>query len=226
MSPVFLRRRFPGAIGNKDVLHRRTSKTLPRGLGLLTVGHALDNCDVYGLYGELMKDYEDEHGVDPVYETMRRSDPDLSAVPNRITTLDRRLQMKTARPRSLDMSSWSMDSKHSSHTSASTTSSQSNSSSGSTDADNASLAMPSVSRMPSFNASTPSSGKSSSRSIHIPLPCDQQSRTLIAITGGRGYVNIRRGGADSKANPGGKYSTTTPLVNYKDAHVMVWEIKA
>lgn len=122
-SPVVIRRRR-----SKDNEMSRLSKTLPRGLGA-GAGGALfcsttssqgsgDACDVYGLYGELMyvKDCEGESGTlgEPPYETLRRSDPELAAIPAKVSTLDRKLRMKVSRPRSLDLSNWSVDSRSSS----------------------------------------------------------------------------------------------------------------
>ncbi|KAF7989094.1 hypothetical protein HCN44_007404 [Aphidius gifuensis] len=123
-SPVALRRKR-----NKDNDYRG-SKTLPRGFGGVlsnnTTTNGLlstsitssqssgENCDVYGLYSELMhlKDYDNDNnsGIDPIYESLRRSDPELAAIPNKVNTLDRRLKMKITRPRSLDLSNWSVDS--------------------------------------------------------------------------------------------------------------------
>lgn len=59
-----------------------------------------------------------EAGSTGIYETLRRSDPDLAAIPNKVSTLDRRLHMKAARPRSLDLSNWSVDSRSSLYTSS------------------------------------------------------------------------------------------------------------
>jgi len=116
----------------------RMSKTLPRGLGSAMAGivgaglHSNTStlsqhgehgyCDVYGLYGKLIfvkEDYDAEEGtqgnlMDMMYEGMRRSDPELAAIPGKVCTLDRRLRMKASRPRSLDLSNWSVDSKSSS----------------------------------------------------------------------------------------------------------------
>lgn len=117
----------------------RMSKTLPRGLGSAVAGAAIaaglhgnnssmsqhsehGYCDVYGLYGKLIfvkEDYDAEEGtqgnlMDMMYEGMRRSDPELAAIPGKVCTLDRRLRMKASRPRSLDLSNWSVDSKSSS----------------------------------------------------------------------------------------------------------------
>ena len=84
-------------------------------------------CDVYGLYSDLLFVKED---FDPqmipnatmslheqvAFDSLRRgnSDPDLAAIPAKVSTLDRRLKMKVGRPRSLDLSNWSVDSKSSS----------------------------------------------------------------------------------------------------------------
>ncbi|XP_017067317.1 uncharacterized protein LOC108105335 isoform X1 [Drosophila eugracilis] len=136
-SPAFHRKRF------RDDPNRM-SKTLPRGLGAtaagggggvgtvaVSTGTASGNtsqhgehgiCDVYGLYGKLIfvkEDYDAEDGnqgnlMDMMYEGMRRSDPELAAIPGKVCTLDRRLRMKASRPRSLDLSNWSVDSKSSS----------------------------------------------------------------------------------------------------------------
>lgn len=122
-SPVMLRRRrFKEANENC-----RLSKTLPRGIGLLsTHSNASQNseesaCDVYGLYGDLIyvkESYEPhqdtENLMSPTYENLRRSDPELAAIPAKVSTLDRRLRMKVSRPRSLDLSNWSVESKSSS----------------------------------------------------------------------------------------------------------------
>lgn len=86
-------------------------------------------CDVYGLYSDLMfvkEDFDGQMTLTPMtamsmhhdqnYEGIRRgnSDPDLAAIPSKVSTLDRRLKMKTGRPRSLDLSNWSVDSRSSS----------------------------------------------------------------------------------------------------------------
>jgi Rho guanine nucleotide exchange factor 10 len=85
-------------------------------------------CDVYGLYSDLLfvkEDFDGQMTLTPMtamslhdqnYESLRRgsSDPDLAAIPSKVSTLDRRLKMKTGRPRSLDLSNWSVDSRSSS----------------------------------------------------------------------------------------------------------------
>lgn len=136
-SPIVLRRqRF------KDTDSMRMSQTLPRSLGSSSLSSSSSAgyfsqsihsnasssasseqncCDVYGLYGDLIfvkEDYEAEDGaigtmLDGVaYENLRRSNPEL--IPIKVSTLDRRLRMKVSRPRSLDLSNWSVDSRSSS----------------------------------------------------------------------------------------------------------------
>lgn len=130
-SPVVIRRRRFKDLGEIS----RASKTLPRGLGSAAFfsSSIYSNtsssqgseqggcCDVYGLYGGLIfvkEDFDAEQGagnlMDPSYENLRRSDPELAAIPAKVSTLDRRLRMKVSRPRSLDLSNWSVDSRSSS----------------------------------------------------------------------------------------------------------------
>lgn len=84
-------------------------------------------CDVYGLYSDLLFVKEDfDTQIAPnasmsiheqvTFDSLRRgnSDPDLAAIPSKVSTLDRRLKMKVGRPRSLDLSNWSVDSRSSS----------------------------------------------------------------------------------------------------------------
>lgn len=136
-SPIVLRRqRF------KDTDSIRMSQTLPRSLGSSSLSSSSSAgyfsqsihsnasssasseqncCDVYGLYGDLIfvkEDYEAEDGAignmmdGSAYENLRRSNPEL--IPIKVSTLDRRLRMKVTRPRSLDLSNWSVDSRSSS----------------------------------------------------------------------------------------------------------------
>ncbi|XP_065077507.1 uncharacterized protein LOC135700793 isoform X2 [Ochlerotatus camptorhynchus] len=128
-SPVILRRKKqpPMDCG-------RMAKTLPRNLrtssGAFSPSihstlssssqYSDQGCDVYGLYGDLifvkedLENQEDRNILDPSYDYLRRSDPDIAAIPAKVSTLDRRLRMKVSRPRSLDLSNWSMESRSSS----------------------------------------------------------------------------------------------------------------
>lgn len=203
-----------------------------------------ENCDVYGLYTDLMnlKDYENENGavVDPVYETLRRSDPEL-AIPNKVSTLDRRLKMKITRPRSLDLSNWSVDS----HASSLYTSSGSE--------ENLSLKAGKLSRnsstasrngrveavMLANNVNNTSTPIQQNRTLNKPKPpakkpngptagksaqMDQPRRTVLTLMGGRGYVNWRHAGSqkEEKHQKSG-YSFKDP--NSNDAHIVLWEMK-
>lgn len=96
---------------NKDYL--KAALTLPRSR------RKVADSDIFGLYEQLMtvKDCNDS-SVERTNE-LCRSDPDLAAIPAKVSTLDRRLRMKMTRPRSLDMSSWSVESRSSLHTTSS-----------------------------------------------------------------------------------------------------------
>ena len=199
-----------------------------------------ENCDVYGLYGELMyvKDYENENnsGIDLIYEPLRRSDPELAAIPNKVSTLDRRLKMKITRPRSLDLSNWSVDS----HTSSLYTSSGSE--------ENLSLKTGKLSRNSStasrngpYETTTPNSSigqsvpetipphnniKTNNKKINKTLQqIEQPKRTVLTLMGGRGYINWRQLNAQSVTDKGSKSGYTFKDPNSNDAHIVLWEMK-
>lgn len=235
-SPVVIRRRR-----SKDGDVSRLSKTLPRlgnGGSIFSTSSSssqgsADTCDVYGLYGELMypKDYvgEDTILTDPVYESLRRSDPELAAIPGKVSTLDRRLRMKVSRPRSLDLSNWSVDSRSSSlYTS-----------SGSEE----SMAMRhSVTRSVSRNNSSASRQLNDVCENSVVVEKEQQQpqqkqtktktlnnvidtnvrRTVITLMGGRGYVNWRQPCCPFDKN---KNSFAVREPNSNDAHIVIWELK-
>lgn len=202
-----------------------------------------ENCDVYGLYGGLMfpKDCENEGGnlMDPVYETLRRSDPEL-ALPNKVSTLDRRLKMKITRPRSLDLSNWSVDS----HASSLYTSSGSeenlslkagklsrNSSSASRNGPQQEQHAVvqnnvSVSSTPIQENRTLSKQKSQKKPSQMgkSSQMDQPRRTVLTLMGGRGYVNWRHVGTHKEdKNQKSTFSLKDP--NSNDAHIVLWEMK-
>ncbi|XP_031840329.1 rho guanine nucleotide exchange factor 10-like protein isoform X1 [Nomia melanderi] len=241
-SPVMLRRK------RSKEYEYRGSKTLPRGLGsgggflsssMSGSQSSGENCDVYGLYGELMyvKDYENENssGIDPIYESLRRSDPELAAIPNKVSTLDRRLKMKITRPRSLDLSNWSVDS----HASSLYTSSGSE--------ENLSLKTGKLSRNSStasrngpYETATPNSSigqsvaetipsnniKSNGKKINKTLQqIEQPKRTVLTLMGGRGYINWRQLNAQPVVDKGSKSGYTFKDPNSNDAHIVLWEMK-
>ncbi|KAK3857916.1 hypothetical protein Pcinc_035865 [Petrolisthes cinctipes] len=210
-SPVILRRK------PRDTQQhvRRLSKTLPRGLGLGTLAGSQE-CDVYGLYGDLLNvhEYEDEPLVIGEghllsrYDSLRRSDPEL-AVPSQISTLDRRVRLKASRPRSLDLSTWSMDSRASS---ACTTSSGSEDGNGS--CMSSVITSSTTSTAPTESISISAQNTTSRAATSGRRKDNDQSRTLMTIMGGRGYLNLRQ----SPEN-------RTSYENDKDAHIVVWEMK-
>jgi Rho guanine nucleotide exchange factor 10 len=199
-SPVFIRRRAP-----REDPSRRASKTLPRGAfsGLNTS----QDCDVYGLYGELMnvRDYEEDSPAkaNADFEAALRksgSDPELAAIPRKVSTLDRRLRINSSRPRSLDLSNWSVDSRSSSiYTS-----------SGSED----SVQVPGLMVAPSSKLATSTPVPPVAEG---PKAAVETARTVITLIGGRGYVNCRR--PDKAKLPG------VADANSRDAHVVLWEMK-
>ena len=164
----------------------------------------------------------------------------------RVSTLDRRVRMKTSRPRSLDMSSWSVESRSSS--SQTTSSSEAGSERPS----------PNVSR----NASFQSNGGSSTVSSPPPTNSGPTSitststatagsgpgpgngalttltttttqvvkwkdhpnkmeapKTVITLMGGRGYINWRRASVEKQR------TSALAQINNCDAFLVIWEMK-
>lgn len=251
-SPVALRRRKHKEL---DLITHRTSKTLPRGLGCGGGGFLStstsssqgsgDTCDVYGLYGELMyvKDYEGEDGAlnggtDPIYESLRRSDPELAAIPGKVSTLDRRLRLKVSRPRSLDLSNWSVDSRTSSvytssgseetlafrNGSASRNVSRHGSNvSSCAQATNGSADVPVASPVDLPSSEIEVSSKPAHKGA--PTPADTSRRTVITLMGGRGYVNWRQACCYAADGKNKHSSMPSPEPNNNDAHIVIWEMK-
>ena len=115
----------------------RKASTLPRGFGAGSGSECLtgldstlsdigrgpggsDDGEVMGLCGDLLRHWSEESAVAETNgeagDPLRRSDPSLSCM---TSTLDRRLRLRAGRPRSLDLSSASIDSKVSAATTAS-----------------------------------------------------------------------------------------------------------
>ncbi|CAB3378777.1 Hypothetical predicted protein [Cloeon dipterum] len=210
-SPVVVRRRAP-----REDPGRRASKTLPRGAfsGLNTS----QDCDVYGLYGELMnvRDYEEESPAKTAaaadFEAAMRksgSDPELAAIPRKVNTLDRRLRINSSRPRSLDLSNWSVDSRSSSlYTSSGSE-------------DSVQVLAASSTKLAAASAAGPVAGGPADGGVGGPKVVVDVPRTVMTLVGGRGYVNCRRAAdkAAIKAAGGGAEA------NSRDAHVVLWEMK-
>merc|ERR1719427_600905 len=151
--------RSKSVVSTRQEQRKSSSKTLPRGF---TIGPGSESSgeSVFGLYGDLMNvgDYDTgsgqelEHGSS---KEIHKSDPDLDTIPYRIGTLDRRVEMKSQRPRSLDLSSWSVESR---------ASSQCTSSSSGTDSHKSPPASPAVSRTASCASDSTSNSSWQTRS--------------------------------------------------------------
>lgn len=246
-SPVVLRRRHSKQ-PSCDVVSRRASKTLPRGLGMFSTSTTSSQgsgeaCDVYGLYGELMyvKDYDGEETVaDPAYESLRRSDPELAAIPGKVSTLDRQLRLKASRPRSLDLSNWSVDSRTSSlYTSSGSEDSRpvsrQNSMAGENQAQSATqaTALSQQSSDLAQTATTHPQAASKTKTKPKERTVEGPRRTVITLMGGRGYVNWRQSCCpsnndrrrNSSAVGSSNGNTNSKEPNSSDAHLVVWEMK-
>ncbi|XP_028042768.1 rho guanine nucleotide exchange factor 10-like isoform X2 [Bombyx mandarina] len=222
-----VRRKKPGDV--------RLSKTLPKCANL-------NACDVYGLFGDLIfvKDCVGENDVSGGGgEAIRRSDPELATIPFRVSTLDRRLRMRAGRPRSLDLSNWSVDSRASSLCTSSGSEESmalrgvSRNSSGASGA--ASLAPVAVSTPESSVASSKSSsqrsvgstgsaggtrgGGRSLRGADYAVGESAARRSVLTVMGGRGYVDWRQT-AEAAERPA---PAADP--NPKDAYLVLWEMR-
>lgn len=244
-SPVVLRRRR-SKDGGGDVASRG-SKTLPRSLGSFSAASTTssqgsgDTCDVYGLYGDLMyiKDYEET--VTSFESPLRRSDPELAAIPGKVSTLDRRLRWKCGRPRSLDLSNWSPDDSRSS-SGLCTTSSGSEESvaasrrgvsrNNSAASERLTPDITSNSVLPPSSQLTPATSNANttikiSNKRGITVNAQDSKRTIITISGGRGYFNWRPQScisANEKQKQSGQQSGKV-VPNTNDAHIIMWEKK-
>jgi len=221
-NPV-VRKLSDSAGGGGGSIERRTSKTLPRGFSLSSAGECGES--IYGLYEDLLnvQDYDCEGGeLSRSRTNFHRSDPELNTIPYRVSTLDRRMTMKLQRPRSLDLSSWSVESARSSHTTSS-----------SSDGSEKGTGSPSVSRNASF-LSQRSILSSVSRAPSIsrkPPPTAPQpaakpkseiaQQTVTTLMGGRGYVHTNGGNPNSSSVPSNGHKS-----NYRDATLVIWDQKA
>lgn len=234
VQSAVVRRKKPGDV--------RLSKTLPKCANL-------NVCDVYGLFGDLMfvKDCDGEGDVSGSGgESLRRSDPELAAIPFRVSTLDRRLRMRAGRPRSLDLSSWSVDSRASSLCTSSGSEESmalrgvSRTSSGASGAANLAPIAVSTPDSSSSKSTSSASDRSISRSDSSTAPELRNAnksaarslrgadyivgessarRSVVIIMGGRGYVDWRQT-ADAAERP-----AVAADPNPKDAHLILWEMR-
>ena len=211
---------------------RKPSKTLPRGFTVPGPGSDSSGDSVFGLYGDLLNvgGYECESSVRLLdtssSKELHNSDPELDTIPYRIGTLNRNLALKSTRPRSLDLSSWSVESKASSQTTSSSS-------------DGSVKTSPSVSRTASCasdsNTSESSwvSNRTGSSSLSRTLTRAEESggggagprktetvqRTVTTLMGGRGYIQWR--GTHLDKNKGSHLAQ----INNSDAYLVIWDHK-
>jgi len=176
-------------------------------------------------------------------QNLRSSDPELDTIPYRVGTLDRRVAMKSQRPRSLDLSSWSMHSGASTHTTSSSGEGGSQKSS------------PSVSRTASCASDTRSDSNTSDSSWTIPnhgvttpatnlkkenttltrditSPTSKENkesnkskaemvqRTVTTLMGGRGYIQWRATHLEKD-----RKASSLQQINNSDACLVIWDHK-
>merc|ERR1719481_1223764 len=221
--------RSRSAVSSKETLPRHQYKTLPRGF---TIGPGSESSgeSVFGLYGDLMNvgGYEVESRtslLEGSSQNLRSSDPELDTIPYRVGTLDRRVAMKSQRPRSLDLSSWSMHSGASTHTTSSSGEGGSQKSS------------PSVSRTASCASDTRSDSNTSDSSWTIPnhgvttpatnlnkestkSKAEMVQRTVTTLMGGRGYIQWRATHLEKD-----RKASSLQQINNSDACLVIWDHK-
>jgi len=205
---------------------RKSSKTLPRGF---TIGPGSDSSgeSVFGLYGDLMnvEEYECEstNNLEGSTKDIHKSDPELDTIPYRIGTLDNRVAMKSNRPISLDLSSWSVESKASTQTTSSSgNESQKTSPSVSRTASCASDSNTSDSSWTSSRQESTTLSKTlthNGRSTESKSKHDIVQRTVTTLMGGRGYIQWRATHLERNK------TSHLAQINNSDAYLVIWDHK-
>ena len=212
---------------------RKPSKTLPRGFTMPGPGSESSGDSVFGLYGDLLNvgGYECESSVrlldagDCGSKELHNSDPELETLQYRIGTLNRNLALKSQRPRSLDLSSWSVESKASSQTTSSSDGSVKTSPSVSRTASCASDSNTSDSSWVSNRAGSSSLSRTLTRAEEgrevagRERKAETVQRTVTTLMGGRGYIQWR--GTHLDKNKGSHLAQ----VNNSDAYLVIWDHK-
>merc|ERR1719394_1907331 len=230
-SPVL---RSRSVTGRDVVASRKSSKTLPRGF-TLGPGSESSGDSVFGLYQDLMNvdNYECDstNNLESSSKDIHNSDPEMDTIEHRIGTLDRRVAFKSNRPRSLELSSWSVESKASSQTTSSSDGSQKTSPSISRTASCASDSNTSESSWISSRTSSstmtktrtltqePSSTNTGVTTKETKTKHETVQRTVTTLMGGRGYIQWR--GTHLDKNKGSHLAQ----VNNSDAYLVIWDHK-
>merc|ERR1719383_965193 len=150
-------------------------------------------------------------------QNLRSSDPELDTIPYRVGTLDRRVAMKSQRPRSLDLSSWSM------HSGASTdTRSDSNTSDSSWTIPNHGVTTPATNLKKEnttltrdITSPTSKENKESNKS-----KAEMVQRTVTTLMGGRGYIQWRATHLEKD-----RKASSLQQINNSDACLVIWDHK-
>ena len=232
-TPSSLNKQFSSPIlRTRSVSDRKSSKTLPRGF-VTGPGSESSGESVFGLYGDLMnvENYECDstHTLDSNNRDNHNSDPELDTIPYKIGTLDRRVAFKSNRPRSLDLSSWSVDTKYSAHTTSSSDGSQKTSPSVSRTASCASDSNTSESSW----ISTRNTGSMVSKTRTLTQDtanvtnntetrsskAETVQRTVTTLMGGRGYIQWRGTHLDKNK------TSHLAQINNSDAYLVIWDHK-
>ena len=229
-SPVLRSR----SVAPKDVtVTRKPSKTLPRGF-TLGPGSESSGDSVFGLYGDLMNvenyDCQSTNNLDASTKELHTSDPELDTLSYRIGTLDRRVAFKSNRPRSLDLSSWSVESKASSQTTSSSDGSHGSRKTSPSVSRTASCASDSATSESSW-ISTKTNGTTGTKTKTLTPETPAASakdaktkhetvqRTVTTLMGGRGYIQWRGTHLDRNK------ASHLAQVNNSDAYLVIWDHK-
>ena len=209
---------------SRDNIFLRNCKTLPRGGPLPSNLRFSIDSDVYGLYGNLInvRGLEDEgRFVDPLYDALRRSDPELVALDSKISTLDRRLKMRMSRPRSLDLSNWSVDSKISASSDESV--GVRNNSPATEPVTQENPNSDPLPEQPTQQSSTNTSKKTLGQRSKAKSKGSAE-RTVMVVVGGRGYLNLRNQSPEHFVTLNNCDSSNSDSSKHF-AHLTVWQMK-
>ena len=189
---------------------------------------------VFGLYGDLMNvenyDCQSTNNLDASTKELHTSDPELDTLSYRIGTLDRRVAFKSNRPRSLDLSSWSVESKASSQTTSSSDGSHGSRKTSPSVSRTASCASDSATSESSW-ISTKTNGTTGTKTKTLTPETPAASakdaktkhetvqRTVTTLMGGRGYIQWRGTHLDRNK------ASHLAQVNNSDAYLVIWDHK-
>ncbi|XP_071748462.1 rho guanine nucleotide exchange factor 10 isoform X4 [Lepeophtheirus salmonis] len=196
----------------KDV-RRRSSKTLPPGFPLPSCSS--QETDVHSLYGDLLN-ITNQHldtSSTRLKKHLCKSNPDLS-----INSALNILNHPISRPKSLDMSSWSVESRATSSSGSSESYSDKQSPNVSRNA--SFLSKRSIGSRKSYFSYYHTTESPSTNDFHSKY---SSSKTVVSLMGGRGYINWRQRSIDKNLSTNS--NTDKSLVNNSDAYLVVWEMK-